>query len=345
MRSCVILLNWNGWKDTIECLESVFRLTGEEFRVVVCDNASSDGSLEKIKQWARGELAAACSNPQLSSLTSPSVAKPIQYLEMTREQAESHSGGWDAPLTLIQTGANLGFAGGNNVGLRLSLRDPDCQFFWLLNNDTVVEPNSLSALVRLIQQRSEVGLCGSLNLSYYNPREVQSQGGKPYCRWTARVHTPPMRMVEEVDSHPTQMDYVSGASMLASRDFLERIGVMEESYFLYFEELDWAMRAKGTFDLAYARESVIYHKEGAKTGSNSDRGKRSVTADEHLCRSRVLFTRRFFPLALPSVLSSICLAAAYRLLRRDRRRAIGMISSMWEGLRAHVGSRARSLGR
>ena len=158
MHNCVILLNWNGWKDTLECLESVFRLDGKDFRVIVCDNASTDGSLEKIKQWARGELAAECANPQLSGLTSPPVAKPIQYLEMTREQAEARTGGWEAPLTLIQTGGNLGFAGGNNVGLRLALGDPDCQYFWLLNNDTVVKPTALSAMVRLMQQMPEIGL-------------------------------------------------------------------------------------------------------------------------------------------------------------------------------------------
>ena len=250
MHCCVILLNWNGWKDTIECLESVFHLNCPDFGVVVCDNASADGSLEKIKQWAKGERLAESANPQLAHLNLPHVPKPIPYSELTREQAESGNASHSAPLTLIQNGENLGFAAGNNVGLRYVLNDPNCQFFWLLNNDTVVEPDSLSAMVLLMQQTPKVGLCGSLNLSYYNPREVQAQGGKPYCRWTARVHTPPSRMVEELDSRPTQMDFVNGASMLASRTFLERVGLMEESYFLYFEELDWAMRAKGKLSSA-----------------------------------------------------------------------------------------------
>src|ERR1700674_1871023 len=106
MHSCVILLNWNGWKDTIECLESVFRLTYPDFRVVVCDNASADGSLKKIKQWARGELPAESANPLLSQLISPPLPKPIPYLELTREEtvlSAAHS----SPLTLIQNGANL----------------------------------------------------------------------------------------------------------------------------------------------------------------------------------------------------------------------------------------------
>src|ERR1700694_2988487 len=118
MHSCVILLNWNGWKDTIECLESVFRLNSPDFRVVVCDNASADGSLEKIKQWARGELPAESANPLLSHLTLPPFPKPILYCELTREEAESGTATHSCPLTLIQNGANVGFAAGNNVGLR-----------------------------------------------------------------------------------------------------------------------------------------------------------------------------------------------------------------------------------
>jgi GT2 family glycosyltransferase len=334
MQSCVILLNWNGWNDTVECLESVFRLACEDFRVVVCDNASTDGSWEKIRQWARGELAADCANPQMSGLTSPPVAKPIECVEMTREQAERRCGGWETPLTLIQTGGNLGFAGGNNVGLRLALSDSDCRYFWLLNNDTVVQPNALSAMVRLMQQRPEVGLCGSLNLSYYNPKEVQAQGGRTYRRWTARVRALPALTVDELASTAPPMEFVNGASMLASRDFLETVGLMEESYFLFFEELDWAMRARGKFEMGYARDSVIYHKEGATTGSNPDRVKRSAVSDQYLSRSRVLFTKRFFPWALPSVVAWTCLAAAHRLCRGDRKRATGMISFLWQGLRS-----------
>jgi hypothetical protein len=332
MHSCVIILNWNGWKDTIECLESVSRLNHRDVRVVVCDNASTDGSLSKVKKWATGELLAGCANTQLSRLSLPPFPKPIPYLELTREQAESGAANSDARLVLIQNGANLGFAGGNNVGVRYVLGDAACQFFWFLNNDTVVEPDALSAMVRLMRHQREIGLCGSLNLSYYNPRYVQAEGGKLYCHWTARVHSPPLRMVEELDSDPVPMDFVLGASMLATRAFLEGVGLMEESYFLYFEELDWATRAKGKFKLGYARESVIYHKEGATIGSNSDRRKRSLLSDKYLSRNRVLFTKRFLPWALPSVLGSVLLAAAHRFFLGDLERAKAMFSFMLHGL-------------
>src|SRR5208337_3321913 len=214
-----------------------------------------------IEEWARGELPPESANPHLSPVSSPPFPKPIAYITLTRDEAESGTASNERRLVLIQNGSNLGFAGGTNVGLEYALWDANCQFFWMLNNDTVVEPGALSAMLSLMKSRPEIGLCGSLNLSYYNPKEVQAQGGKPYCSWTARVHTPPPCKVDELDFRPAPMDFVNGASMLASRAFLDKVGLMEESYFLYFEELDWAMRAKAKFNLGYARDSVIYHKE------------------------------------------------------------------------------------
>jgi GT2 family glycosyltransferase len=265
---------------------------------------------------------------------------------MTREQAESQRGGWDAPLILIQTGGNLGFAGGNNVGLRLALHDPDCQFFWLLNNDSVVAPAALSAMVRVMQQRPEVGLCGSLNLFYHSPDKVQAQGGFHYRRWrrwTARVRLGPPMNVAELPAVPPPMDYVHGASMLTSRSFLKTVGLMEESYFLYFEELDWALRARGRFELGYAPESLVFHKEGASIGSHRDRSKRSLISDQYLSRSRVLLSKRFFPWSLPSVILSTSLAAGYWFCRGDRERASIMLASILQALRMHrpiIGSNA-----
>ncbi len=317
MNVSIIILNWNGWKDTIECLESVLNLSGGSFRVVVCDNASTDGSTEKIKAWARGDVRAEAANPDLAHLISRPSPKPIPFLELARGQAESGTARFDIPLVLIHNGANLGFAGGENVGIRYALRDQECQFFWMLNNDTVVAPGALAALLRCMQERKDMGLCGSLNLSYTHPNEVQSEGGNLYSRWTGRVRTRPRRLVGDLTSAIVKFDYINGASMLASRNFLEQVGLMDESYFLYFEELDWAMRAKGRFGLGYTRDSVIFHKEGATIGSSANRRRRSLVSERYLTRSRVLFTRRFFPWALPTVLAAICFAALERLCSRE----------------------------
>jgi GT2 family glycosyltransferase len=336
--SYVIVLNWNGWKDTIECLESVLRLNGPNIRVIVCDNASSDGSFEKLKEWARGNREPTIRNPELSHLITPQVAKPISYLELTTREAESATRFDSAPLVFIQTGANLGYAGGNNVGLRYALRDARAQYFWLLNNDTVVEPDALTAMIQFMQQNRRAGLCGSLNLSYFEPGEILSRGGGAYNRWTGRVSKIKGPAGKASRLAPERIDFITGASVLVTRDFLNKVGLMEESYFLYFEEHDWAARAKGKFQLGYARESIIYHKEGMAIGSHRNRENRSLLSEKYLSRNRLLFTRRFFPWALPSVIVAVTATAAYWLVRGKVQRAWVILRSMFEGLQKTTGT-------
>jgi hypothetical protein len=336
MKTCVILLNWNGWKDTIECLESVFRLDAIELQVVVCDNGSGDGSLAYIRQWANGELSAHCASPPLARLSQPPVPKPIPYRELSRVDAElgtAAATAWNVPLILIQNGANLGFAAGTNVGIRYALHDPCCRFFWILNNDTVVDPGALAAMILCLETNSQLGLCGSISKSYDDPAQILTRGGRLLNRWTGRTFKS-RSLPDTSRCHSDPIDYVEGSSMLASRAFLEKVGLMEESYFLYFEELDWAMRARQIMTLTYSSESVIYHKEGASIGSHSDRSRRSFLSEQYLSRSRVLFTRRFFPWALPSVLGSLFLAAGYHVVRGDLKRAFTIVRWTVKGLLA-----------
>jgi GT2 family glycosyltransferase len=340
----IIVLNWNGWRDTIECLESLFHQDYPDYTVVVCDNGSSDDSLRKIAEWANVQIPAESTNPQLSHLIQPPHRTPIPYHALTRQEAESNLAGCRPPLILIQNAANVGFAAGNNVGLRYALADPNCQYCWILNNDTVVEPHALSAMVRLMQKMPELGLCGSLNLDYYDPNMVQAQGGMTYNRWTGRVRKEAPCLIQDLDTRPARMDYVNGASMLASRALIQKVGLMEESYFLYFEELDWAMRANGEFTLGYAPDSVIYHKEGATIGSDRNRRERSLLSDQYLSRNRVLFTRRFMPWALPTVLMSVCLAAAERFCTGEVKRARSMLSFMFNGLAYRIRKTESNMG-
>jgi GT2 family glycosyltransferase len=101
---------------------------------------------------------------------------------------------------------------------------------------------------------------------------------------------------------------------MASRDFIETVGLMDERYFLYSEEQDWAYSAKGQFDFAYAPDAVLYHKEGATTGFSSR--KTNLRSLYHLTRSRVLLTAKHAPWALPTVCASIVFAALRMAWRR-----------------------------
>lgn len=345
-RVCVLLVNWNGWGDTIECLESVLRSEGVDLRVVVCDNGSGDGSLERIRAWAEGCLDAWAPPGPLRDHSLPPVPKPVVLAEYDRVQAEA--GGdrqADPVLVLIRTGGNLGFAGGNNVGLRYALSRGDFDHVWLLNNDTVVEPRAAAALVARMEAKPSAGMVGSTLLRYDAPRRIQARGGW-YCPclglpWhlgqLQRVGDPP---------HPERverwMNYVVGASLMVSRQFIERIGLMAEDYFLFFEETDWAMRARGQFTLAYAPDSVVFHKVGRSIGTSSDPRRKSLMCDFFALRNRLLFTRRYYPSALPAIYLSLVAALLMRVAFRRWQHA----AMVWDLLRGR-GDRweGRLLGR
>jgi hypothetical protein len=332
----IILLNWNGWQDTIECLESVLRLDHDSFRVIVCDNASADGSLDRIAEWASGSLAAGCSNAELQHLTSPPYPKPIPFIRI-EPGVQMHLGTRDEKLILVQTGDNLGFAGGCNVGLRLALGAGDLDYAWLLNNDTVVEPDALSSLVKTMQQRSEIGICGSTLLYYHSPRTVQVFGGCTYNRWTARNgsigHGHGLDQVMPTHEVERRMGFVVGASMCVSCAFLQQVGLMDERYFIYFEEIDWATRAKGRFLQAYCPESVVYHKEGSSIGTSQTKGKpRSELCERFASRNRILFTRIHYPAALVTVLPAILLSIVHRLVTGQFRHFVMLLRGTSSGL-------------
>ena len=286
-RVYIILVNWNGWRDTVECLESLLLLDYPDFRILVCDNGSTDDSLERIRGWA-GEHG-------------------LGFLEYRRAAAES--GGdpaADPMLTLIAAGENMGFAGGNNVGMRHALARGDFGCCWLLNNDTVVEPDALTHLVARMRRQPDVGICGSTIRLYHERDRTQALGGGRYLPWIGLPwhygrFTRPGSASVRPERAESRMNYVEGASMLVSRRFLETVGLLSEDYFLYFEEADWAVRGKGLFSLGYAPESVVYHKVGGSIGTSSNPARKSFVCDFYNIRNRILFARRHHPATLPTI--------------------------------------------
>jgi GT2 family glycosyltransferase len=318
-RACILLVNWNGWGDTVECLESIFRQVPADTRVIVCDNDSTDGSLEKMQAWAQGRLDAwvPVRHP-LRAMSWPPLPKPIGCRVYDRREAEQGGEAADTSrLVLIRTGGNLGFAGGNNVGLRHLLARGDAEYVWLLNNDTVIAPGALDALLARMAERPDAGMCGSTLLRYAAPDRVQARGGGWYCKWIGLPwHLGQLgRAAAAVDAKRVErrMSYVVGASLLVSRRLLEEVGLMCEDYFLFFEEADWAERARGRFGLAYAPASTVYHKVGRSIGTSSLPTRKSYTCDYYSLRNRLRFTRRFHPSALPAIYASLGGALLLRL--------------------------------
>lgn len=169
-----------------------------------------------------------------------------------------------------------------------------------------------------------MGLCGS-KVVYENARHiVQAYGGAKFNKWLGRaVNIGSMEVTahkEDAQQVQQQLDYILGASMMISKPCLDAIGNMEERYFLYYEEIDWAVRAKRAgYTLGYASKSIVYHKEGASIGSSYDKATRSQLSTYYLTASKVRFTLKMYPYMLPTVL----LFSSFQLIRSLFRRDFG----------------------
>jgi GT2 family glycosyltransferase len=301
-------------------LESLLRSTHEDFEVIVCDSGSTDDSVSRISDWAAGEqvFSNIRLNPRLSEFSTPPVVKPValRTLSFAEAQRSFSPSNHNPRLTLIRCENNVGFAAANNIGLRYALFQGVSEYFWLLNNDTVVTGNALSCLAQRMGQAPDIGILGSKLIDYYDVCSVQALGGAAYNPWFARGRhlyaftSPDLEPSSRYIEHA--MDYVIGASMFVSRSFLLQIGVMNEDLFLYFEELDWALRAKGKFRLGYCEESVLYHKQGSSTHKKNAP---SAVADYFSTRNKLLMTRKHFPFCLPSVFISLLLRVLIRLFQ------------------------------
>ena len=291
----IVIVNWNGWRDTIGCIQSCLALTAPPFRIVVCDNASADGSIDKIANWARGAVEHEPDPSSPVKISSPRLPRGVALLDRT--QAEAGTDGDGAELLLVQTGQNLGFAGGNNVGLRWALAR-GASHVWMLNNDTVVPTDALQSLVETIETDPKLGLVGSVLVDFADPQRLQAYGGAIDMATFRGRHLGAGKYSNAIASamrndppRQNEIFYPVGASMLASATFLHQIGLMEESYFLYYEEADWVLRARDRFKIAVAPDSLVYHKEGASAGSLKQGISASTAA--FLYRSRLQIGRRF----------------------------------------------------
>jgi GT2 family glycosyltransferase len=166
-------------------------------------------------------------------------------------------------ILVIENGENLGFARGCNGGIRYAL-EQGADYVWLLNNDTVVHPEALTAMVRVAESDSSIGIVGSVIYRMDDPDQVDAWGGGRVSLITGRAR----HVVEPRIPH--RLNYITGASMLVHRRVWEGVGLLDEAFFMYCDDSDYSLRvAKAGFALAVAEGSKIWHKVSASTGAGS----------------------------------------------------------------------------
>lgn len=319
----VVTLNWNGAADTSACVDSLRAMQGVECCFVVCDNDSRPESLDALRAWGRtmpGGL------PEYS-------AQPMPDWPTGQPQASGTT-------VLIHTGGNLGYAGGMNAGMRYALAQGDAAYVWVLNNDTVVAPDALSELLIRMRDDPGIGICGSTLIYFHDRQKVQALGGASYLPWRARsVALGAFSAVQQIPVDPAEteerMSYVVGAAMLVSNTFILQVGLMDESYFLYSEEHDWAHRGRRRgFKLGWSPRSRVFHKHGATIGTSASGG--SSLSLFYLYRNKTLFAARYFPWLLPISLPMLVWDGAKFLLK-------GKVEKSWAVLRGILAAPGRGV--
>lgn len=207
-------------------------------------------------------------------------------------------------LQIIETGANLGYAGGNNVGIAWALAH-GAEFIWLLNNDTTVDPAALGELVGVLQTRLQAGIAGSKILYSSQPDVLWFAGGEVSACWGYAKHRglgkPDLGQHDIIE----RCQFVTGCSLLIRSNVVEQIGLMPEQYFLYWEDVDWSTRvATAGWELLYVPTSRVWHK--VSSSSKDAGGRINMKPCRYEMRNRIVFHRRHRPWRLVMVLLGAC---------------------------------------
>jgi GT2 family glycosyltransferase len=258
----IIIVTFNTGDLVVKCLDSIVAGSASPHEVIIVDNASNDDTPTLVEDW---------------------IAR----------RAHAVSGPDAAPgFRLVRSAKNSGFAGGVNQGLALAQADPRVSHFWLLNPDTLLGQQTLAELQGGLMQ-TDAQMVGT-RIEYIEPRgTIQSDGGlvDPRRGVCHNIHA------GEPNSTPRfqgALDFISGANLVVTRRFLEIVGPMREDYFLYHEEVDWALRGR-SLGVAMLDGAVVFHVGGSSIGTKTTTTKRSALSSYFLMRGRVMFMRAFFP--------------------------------------------------
>ncbi len=235
----IIIINYNGFKDTCALIDSI--PFNECMEVIVVDNASQNDE---------------------ASIISTKYPK----------------------VKVIQNQQNLGFAGGNNIGIKAAKG----KYIFLINNDTIFKDFNINPLIERLESSPKIAIvCPKIRFSWAN-NPIQFAGYTSLSKITVRNHS--IGYGEEdrgqYDTpHPTP--YAHGAAMLIKKDIIDKLGYMPECYFLYYEELDWSMMfTRAGYEIWYDPSCTIYHKESQSTGQNS------ALRTYYITRNRLMLVKR-----------------------------------------------------
>jgi len=330
----VLIVTFGNASDAMRCLRALGRMRNDpSFAVFICENGGAAAFDEQIALLTSRD--GVCDQDAEPDGT-PMLVAP-RLVRIARLRLRDTAAGQLVRVHIGQAAENMGYAGGVNAFLGPMLETPGWPGAWILNPDTQPDADALHELKTYSTQHARF-MVGSRLISDPNQNIVQLRG-LAWRRWrgaTAAVDrlgpaipTQPMELLEN------RLDASSGASVYVTRLCILQIGLMDERYFLYFEDLEWGLRGKRCSPIGYAFKSVVVHECGTTTGSSSSRRSQSPLATYLDCRNRLLFVRRHFG----GWLAWMALIEMLEIADYARRREFGSMRAAAGGLLAGLRNR------
>ena len=291
----IVVLNWNGIRDSLECLQSIETLTYPNYEIIVVDNGSTDGSV-------------ACLRSRYPN------------------------------ISIIENEKNLGFAEGNNVGIRYAF-ERGAHYVLLLNNDTVATPGFLDALVNVAERDPRGGSVGPLIVHYDASRTIWSAGGQTNL-FSGKIASNRRQNRPQANcAGVLRVDWISGCALLIKADVIEKIGLLDKDYFLYLEDADWGFRAResGYLSLIDCNTQILH-----KVGSSLARTSYSCSYYYYFARNTLLFFKKHgqwyhFAAFIARFCARYGMMLLWNAIRGDRARSAYIIAGIRDYLRGKYG--------
>lgn len=271
----IVVLNWNGWQDTIACLQSLERVVGVPYHIVLVDNASSNESVPKLKEYIA---------------SSPLSDK----------------------LTLIENDQNLGFSGGMNTGMESALSE-GAQWVLLLNNDTTVDPGFLQHMLAAARSDEQIGMVNPKIYLSEPPDTLWSIGGEVNWMLTRGTHIGfGERDRGQYDKPDIQnTGYTTGGCLLIRREVIEEVGMLPLAYFVYYEDVEWSLKTqRAGWRTVVVPKARIWHKGAASTKEFSE-----AYIRYHVRNGLLLARRMGNPIQIVAAYTHSLLRACWQVLK------------------------------
>lgn len=294
----IIILNWNGWKDTIECLESLYRIEYQNYEVILVDNFSTDNSIEKIKAWTKWDIEVESKYFDKTKCTHDLKIYEYTKNDLINENYKTYKKEFDKlpsnkKLFLLKNDKNYWFAWWNNIAIKQVLSEKTSDYILLLNNDTVVNKKFLNQLMNCLfqNQNKNIACIWPKILNYYNNKIIDSLSIliSPRWGWVDEWNWENDNCIED-----KLVFWISGCCFLINNDSLNELVnktsyIFDEDYFLYYEDVDLAWRLNLLWYQSYlCSNSVIYHKWSASSW------KFSTLKSFYIMRNRLYIIFKFY---------------------------------------------------